>query len=210
MDIHAIAAVLSAFGLSASAGLNAYIPLLIIALAARFTPLVNLSAPYDLLTSTWVIAALAALLLVEILADKIPLVDSANDVLGLAIRPAAGALLFAASTGTVDFVDPRLALIAGLVVAGAAHGAKATARPMITASTGGVGNPIVSTVEDVTAFATSVVAIVFPLLIGGAIVFFVALWAWWSSRRRGRGSGSGSGHAGRTPDRGARPAIEGS
>ncbi len=192
MDIQAITALLSAFGLSASAGLNAYIPLLIVALAARFTPLVNLSAPYDLLTSTWVIGALAVLLLIEILADKIPVVDSVNDLLGLAIRPAAGAMLFAASTGTLEFVDPRFALVAGLVVAGAAHGAKATARPLVTASTGGIGNPIVSTVEDVAAFATSIVAIIFPLLIGGALVVFAGLWAWWLTQRNRRRANAGA------------------
>ena len=184
MDIQAIASILSAFGLSASAGLNAYIPLLIISLSARFTPLINLSAPYDVLESTWVIGALTALLIVEVLADKIPMVDHVNDLVGLAIRPAAGALLFAATTGTLTFLDPRLALIAGLFVAGAAHGAKATARPLVTASTGGIGNPIVSTVEDVAAITTSIVAIVFPLLIGGAMVVFAGMWAWWLARRR--------------------------
>ena len=190
MDIQAISTILSAFGLSASAGLNAYIPLLIIALTARFTPLVNLSAPYNLLESTWVIGALTALLLVEILADKIPVVDHVNDLLGLAIRPAAGAMLFAASTGTLDFLDPRLALVSGLVVAGVAHGAKATARPLVTVSTGGIGNPIVSTIEDIAAFTTSVVAVIFPLLIGGALVVFAGLWAWWLTRRNRRRGGA--------------------
>lgn len=190
MDIQAISTILSAFGLSASAGLNAYIPLLIIALTARFTPLVNLSAPYDLLTSTWVIGTLTVLLLVEILADKIPVVDHVNDLLGLGIRPAAGAMLFAASTGTLDFLDPRLALVSGLVVAGVAHGAKATARPLVTVSTGGIGNPIVSTIEDIAAFTTSVVAVIFPLLIGGALVVFAGLWAWWLTRRNRRRGGA--------------------
>src|SRR4030042_3648235 len=57
--------VLSAFGLSASAGLNAYIPLLVVALMAKLTPWIKLSAPWDTLTSWWVIGILGVLLLIE-------------------------------------------------------------------------------------------------------------------------------------------------
>ena len=187
--------VLSAFGLSASAGLNAYIPLLIIALGARYFPqLIQLGQPYDVLTSPWAIAALMILLLVEVLADKIPVVDHVNDLLGMIIRPAAGAVLFAASTGSVERLDPVLAIILGFVVAGATHGAKATARPVVTASTGGLGNPIVSTIEDVAALMTSLVAVLAPLLIGVAIIFFVLLIGWWFMRRRTSQAMAGAGH----------------
>lgn len=179
-----LSAILTAFGLSASAGLNAYIPLLIIGVSARFFPqIVRLSAPYDLLGSNLVIAALTILLVVEVLADKVPLVDHLNDLIALFIRPTAGALLFAASTGAVSWLDPKMALVLGLLIAGAAHGAKATARPMITATTAGMGNPIVSTVEDIAALLTSLVAILAPLLIGVAILVFVGLVVWWLSRR---------------------------
>ena len=93
MEITAIGGVLSAFGLSASAGLNAYIPLLVIALTARFTDLITLSAPFDLLTSAWVIGALVVLLVIEVLADKVPGIDHVNDLIGTFVRPAAGAVL---------------------------------------------------------------------------------------------------------------------
>ena len=178
---------LSAFGLSASAGLNAYIPLLIVALAARIKPdLLQLAQPYDIITSWWAIGLLVFLLLVEILADKMPVVDHLNDILGLFVRPAAGAILFAASTGTVAFLDPSLALVLGLVVAGAAHSAKATARPVVTASTGGMGNPVVSTLEDIAAFLTSILALVAPVLLAMATVVFAGLVAVWWVRRPGR------------------------
>jgi len=186
MDLAALTALLSAFGLSASAGLNAYIPLLVVALTARFTPLITLNAPYDILTSGWVIGALFVLLVVEVLADKVPGVDHLNDLAGLILRPAAGAVLFAASTGAVAAIDPRLAVVAGLLVAGAAHSAKATARPMVTATTGGLGNPVISTVEDVAALFTSILAVVFPLLIGAVALVFALIVAWWMTRRRRR------------------------
>ena len=187
--------VLTAFGLSASAGLNAYIPLLIVALTARFTDWITLSEPFDKLTDGWVIAVLVALVLVEVLADKVPMVDHVNDVIGTVIRPAAGAVLFAAATsGAVSGIDPRVALLAGAVTAGATHGAKATARPVITATTGGVGNPVVSTVEDVTSLVTSLVAIVAPLLIALAMLALaVLILVWWSRPKRPRAAGTSPG-----------------
>lgn len=185
MNFTSVATLLGAFGLSASAGLNAYIPLLIVALVGRFAPgFVTLAPPWDALSSGWAIGTLAVLTLVEILADKIPVVDHANDVLGTVVRPAAGAILFASTTGTVSYLDPTLALVLGLVVAGAAHGAKATARPVVTATTGGIGNPIVSTVEDIAALFTSLVAVFVPIIIGLAIIVFAALFAAWRFGRR--------------------------
>lgn len=191
MNFTSIATLLSAFGLSASAGLNAYIPLLIVALVGRFAPsVVRLSAPWDGMTSWWVIGTLAVLTLIEILADKIPLVDHANDVLGTVVRPAAGAVLFASTTGTVSYLDPNVALILGLFVAGATHGAKATARPVVTATTGGLGNPIVSTIEDIASLFTSLVAIFMPIVIGlGAVVFLLILVVWRMGRRPGAVAG---------------------
>ena len=71
----------SAFGLSTSAGLNAYIPMLVLALLARFTGLVELGDPWSALTSWWIIGLLAVLLTVDVLADKIPAIDTINDVI---------------------------------------------------------------------------------------------------------------------------------
>lgn len=176
--------ILTAFGLSASAGLNAYIPLLVVALAARYTDLITLPYPYSLLSSGWAIAALVFLLVVEVLADKIPIVDHVNDGIALFIRPTAGALLFAASTGTVARMDPTLALVLGFLVAGTTHTAKATARPAITATTGGVGNPIVSTLEDIAALVTSIAALLVPVLLALALIGFFLLLAIWIERRR--------------------------
>lgn len=183
MDV--ISALLSGFGLSASAGLNAYIPLLIVSLGARLFPdLIPLSERFRFITEPWFIVVVAILLVVEVFADKVPVVDHANDLLGTVIRPAAGALLFASMTGAVTGLDPKIAAVAGLIVAGAAHGAKATARPVVTASTGGIGNPVVSTLEDVAALVTSVVALLLPMLIGVAAILFVILFLYWRGRRR--------------------------
>ncbi|HEM61085.1 MAG TPA: DUF4126 domain-containing protein, partial [Chloroflexi bacterium] len=95
--IEAFSGIFTAFGLSASAGLNAYLPLLIVALLARFTNLITLNPPYDHLTSGWVILVVSILLLIELFADRIAGLDTANDIVQTFIRPAAGAILFAAS-----------------------------------------------------------------------------------------------------------------
>ena len=182
----AITSVFSAFGLASAAGLNAYLPLLVVALTARFTDLIQLNEPWDVLTSWWVIGVLAILLLVEMTVDKVPAVDTANDVINTAIRPVAGAILFAASSGAVGEVHPVLAVICGLLVAGGVHAVKATARPAVTATTGGFGNWLVSLSEDVVAFVTTVMAILVPVLLVLLMLLFFLLLAWWWSKRRTR------------------------
>ena len=175
----------TAFGLSTSAGLNAYIPLMVVALLARFTPLVTLNEPYDALSSWWVIGTLAVLLIIEILVDKVPAADTVNDIIQTFIRPAAGAILFAATTNAVG-LHPVLAATCGVILAGGVHAVKAVGRPAITATTAGVGNPVVSTIEDMISLGTSVLAIVAPYLVAALVVIALALFTWWYMRRRQR------------------------
>ncbi len=175
-------AVLTGLGLAPSAGLNAYIPLLIFALADRFTDRVTLGRPYDFLSSTPGIAILLLLLTVELVADKVPGIDHANDLIQSAIRPGAGGILMMASTNQGDALNPVVAMILGLLLAGGVHGVKATARPAITISTGGLGNPVISMIEDGIAAIVSIAAILVPVL---AIVLIVllGLLLWWLYRK---------------------------
>jgi cytochrome bd-type quinol oxidase subunit 2 len=153
---------------------------------ARFTDLVELKAPWDTLTNPWVLGALAVLLVIEMTVDKIPAVDSINDTIQTFIRPAAGAILFAASANVISELSPALAMICGLLMAGGVHAAKATVRPVITATTVGVGNPVISTVEDVVSGATTLVAILLPGLAAALVALIVAAFVWWLVRRRRR------------------------
>ena len=174
--------ILTAFGLSTSAGLNAYVPLLIVAVLARFTDLITLSAPWDTLENPWIIGLLVVLLAIEVLADKIVGIDHINDAIQTFVRPAAGAILFAASSHTVSEVHPVLALGCGLILAFGVHAVKATARPVVSATTAGLGNPIVSTAEDVIAATVSLTAIIVPVV----MIFLVLIIAWlvWRLVRR--------------------------
>lgn len=182
-----LSAIFSAFGLSASAGLNAYVPLLIVALAARFTDWITLGSPWDALESWWVIGALVVLGLIEFFADKVPAVNHVNDVIQTIIRPAAGAILFAASAQVITEVHPVIALIAGLLVAGSVHAVKAGAvRPAVTATTAGTGNVPVSLAEDLLATALSIISVLVPVIIAALIIILTAFVVWWLWRRANR------------------------
>lgn len=185
--IDAITGLATSFGLSSSAGLNAYLPLLIVAVVARFTDWITLNEPWNALTSGWIIALLVLLLAIEVIADKIPAVDHANDVVQTVIRPAAGAILFAASSNIVADIHPVLAMACGVVVAGGVHAVKATARPMVTATTAGVGNPIVSTVEDIVSALVALLSILIPTLMALCLLLlFIFMVSWYWQRRRAR------------------------
>jgi hypothetical protein len=182
--VESVAGLFAAFGLSASAGLNAYVPMLIVALMARFTDWITLSETWEPLTSWWVIGVLVILGLIEFFVDKVPAVNHINDAVQTFIRPTAGAILFAASTSAVTSIHPVLAIIAGILVSGGVHVAKSAAvRPTVTATTAGVGNVPVSVAEDVTATVISILAVVLPVAIAALIIMFTAFVVWWLWRR---------------------------
>ena len=185
--MEALMGIFTAFGLSASAGLNAYIPLLVVSLLARYTDLIQLNSPWDTLTSPWVIGLLVVLLGIEFFADKVPAINHVNDALQTFVRPAAGAIVFAASSGVVSQVHPVLAMGLGILVAGSIHTVKSAAvRPMVTATTGGAGNVPVSILEDVTSTIVSILAVVIPVLIAMVVILFTSWVIWWLWRRANR------------------------
>ena len=179
--------ILAAFGLSASAGLNAYIPLLVVSLLAKFTDLINLSEPWSAMESWWIIELLLVLSLIEFFADKIPAVNHVNDIIQTFIRPTAGAILFAASASVITEVHPVLSLAAGLLIAGSVHIVKSAAvRPAVTATTGGAANIPVSILEDVLSTVLSLLSVVLPILMGIVLVL-LAIWIiWWLTTRESR------------------------
>jgi hypothetical protein len=177
--------VFSAFGLSASAGLNAYIPLLVIGSIAHYFPgAITLNEPFDLLANPWILILLGILVIIEMVADKVPAVNHINDIIQTFIRPAAGAVAFAASANVITDINPVLALAAGLLVAGSVHTVKAAAvRPVVTATTAGAGTTPASIVEDIIAFTASILAIMLPIIMGTLLVVALAFLAWWWWRR---------------------------
>jgi len=183
----ALFGIMAAFGLSASAGLNAYIPLLVVGVIAHYSNLIHLNPPYDILANPWILIVVGILLIIEMLADKIPAVNHINDIIQTGVRPAAGAIIFAASAHVITDVHPVVAILCGLLVAGSIHVVKAAAvRPAVTATTGGAGNIPVSIAEDVIATLLSVLSVVIPTLVAVVLVILIALIIWWFWRRAQR------------------------
>lgn len=190
-------------GLATASGLNAYIPMLTLGLLSRYTDFMNLPDSWKWLENPWVLGVIAVLLVVELLADKIPIIDSINDVLQTAVRPTAGGLTFgatASATGSsADAAGPSalmltsptgsflgdnswIAVVAGVVIALLVHVAKSLIRPVINGTTLGLGAPVASTAEDGISLGMSVVAIILPFLV---IIFVIALAIiFWRARKR--------------------------
>ena len=151
-------AALTGIGLSAAAGLNAYIPFLVVALLDRFTTVVTLPSGYEWMSSWWAIGIGVALLLAEMVLDKIPAVDSVNDAVQTFIRPASGGVVFAATSVAKDVessswiqAHPWVTVLAGVAVAGLVHAGKATARPVVNVATAGAGAPLARRASSVIA-----------------------------------------------------------
>lgn len=176
---------LTAAGLSSAAGLNAYIPLLVLGLLNRFTSWVTLPEGWGWLSNGWALGILAVLLIIEMVADKVPVVDSVNDVLQTVVRPASGGLVFASGVGaqTIAVENPGetfstgqwVPLLIGAGIALVFHLLKSGARPLLNLGTAGVAAPVLSTAEDGASLGLSLLAIALPVLVLVAAVVLAVL-----------------------------------
>ena len=162
--------------LAACAGLRAFFPLLLAGILARAGWL-DLGPSFQFLASNRALVLFGVASLVEILGDKIPVVDHALDALGTPLRPAAGALLAASVLGHVS--DPLVALALGTAVGAPAalvpHAAKSTLRAASTTLTGGIANPILSLIEDAASLVLFVLAVLVPLVVVGLLAVALVL-----------------------------------
>jgi large-conductance mechanosensitive channel len=185
---------LTGFGLATAAGLNAYIPLLALGLLSRFTDLVTLPHGWAWLENGWVMTIVAALLVVEVVADKIPALDSVNDAIQTFVRPTAGGIVFGSGTAaqTAAVTDPGafaqsgqwIPIAVGVVTALVVSLTKSTVRPAANVATAGMAAPVLSTVEDITSVGLVLLAILVPVLVLVAVVALV--WAVLRIMRRRR------------------------
>ena len=185
-------AALTGMGLSAAAGLNAYIPFLVVALIARFTDYITLPVGYEWIESNWAIGIGAALLLAEVILDKIPAVDTINDTIQTFIRPSMGGLIFAATTAAAQLdnstwmkENPWVSVVLGVLISGLVHTGKMAARPVVNVGTVGTGAPVVSTLEDISSLGLSLIALIAPLLVivALALLAWLLIWMWLRVRR---------------------------
>lgn len=183
---------LTGLGLATAAGLNAYIPMVMLGLLARFTDVVNLPGSWSWLENGWVLTIVGVLLLVEIVADKVPALDSVNDAVQTLVRPAAGGIVFGSGTAaeTAAVADPGefarsgqwIPVVIGVVIALAVHLVKTAVRPAANVATAGVAAPVLSTVEDGISVSLVLIALLIPVLV--VVVVAIVAWAAWRLLRR--------------------------
>ncbi|QSB15870.1 DUF4126 domain-containing protein [Natronosporangium hydrolyticum] len=183
---------LTGLGLATSAGLNAWIPLLVVGLLSRYTGLLTLPEAWQWLDNGWLLSVLAGLFVIELVADKIPIVDSVNDVVQTVIRPGSGGVVFGAgsSAETAAVTDPAQLfsggdwqpIAVGVAIALAVHVAKALLRAILNTATAGLAAPVLSTVEDAGSVSLAVAAILVPVLVIG-LLLGLPLLTWWLVRR---------------------------
>jgi Domain of unknown function (DUF4126) len=176
---------LTAIGLSSTSGLRAYLPLLALAIGSQIPggnggDLITV-APW--LTGVahsgglWAAAALLILAFIEFVVDKIPVLDHINDAIHTVIRPVAGGFIMAAIDNPISHNSPWVAAIIGAILAFMVHGVKATTRPVVTATTMGIGNPAVSAGEDILAVLMTLLSVFLPiLLIIGLVIVVLIMW----------------------------------
>lgn len=171
--------------LAAAAGLNAYIPLLGLGLLSRFTDIMELPTGWLWLEHDWALWTVGALLALEILVDKVPALDSVNDVVQTVVRPASGGMVFAAgsASSTVAVEDPSALIssaqfwpfVLGIVIALIPHVLKAVARPILNVLTAGAGAVVVSAFEDLGAALLTVLAVIVPVIALLLLILVVVL-----------------------------------
>ena len=163
------------FGLAASAGLRAFLPLLVVGVAGRLE-LIGLGERFTWMSSDAALIVFAVAVVIEVLGDKIPIVDHALDAVGTFARPVAGAL---AAASPITAMDPVTATVVGVIlgttIAGGVHAAKAGTRLLSTGGTAGLATPVISATEDALSFGAAMVSLFLPVVTFALVlvVFYV-------------------------------------
>ncbi|HYX04515.1 MAG TPA: DUF4126 domain-containing protein [Reyranella sp.] len=177
MTAETVAALAVALGAGWASGLNTYAAVLVLGGAERLG-LVSLPHDLQVLGSPWVMAVAAILFALNFFADKIPYVDSINDMLHTFVRVPAGALL---AYGAAGGLSPEVAVIAGLLggtLAAGTHLAKTGSRALINTSPEPFSNIAASLAEDVSVIGGLALAIAHPIVFLCLLALFVGLLIW--------------------------------
>jgi len=177
LSVETLAALAVALGAGWASGLNTYAAVLVLGAAQRLG-IVNLPHNLEVLASPWVMGVAALLFALNFFADKIPYVDSINDVLQTFVRIPAGFLL---AYGAAGGLSPEVAVIAGLLggtLAAGTHIAKTGSRALINTSPEPFSNVAASLTEDVTVIGGLALAIAHPIIFLCLLAAFVALLIW--------------------------------
>ena len=163
--------------LAASAGLRAFMPLFGVGLASRLLDW-SIAPSMEWLASDVGLIGLGVATVIELAADKVPVVDHALDVVHTIAGPLAGALVTFSIWGDwPPAVAGILAIALGAPVAGIVHAISAATRIKSTVFSGGAFNPAVSLAEDGISIGAIVIALVLPIVaLALAIGVLVVIW----------------------------------
>lgn len=173
MWVEVVPAIALAIALAATAGLRAWLPLLVVGSLGRLGWL-DLGAHFQFLGSNQALILFGLATVIEIAGDKFPAIDHALDAIHTVLRPASGSVLAASALAFVD--DPLTALAAGIAIGAPTallpHAAKATLRGVATALTGGLASPFLSLLEDILTVVLLVLAVLVPILTAVLLALF--------------------------------------
>jgi hypothetical protein len=164
--LETLLSILIGLGLAAACGFRVFVPLLVMSIASRAgAGHLDLGANFAWIASTPALVAFSAATLLEIGGYYIPWVDNLLDAITTPTAVVAGILVTASSMVHVDpFLKWTIAVIAGGGTSAIFQGVTATARQVSSFTTGGLGNPLISTLEAAGSALLSVLAILLPVL----------------------------------------------
>lgn len=172
MTVETIISICLGVGLAASVGFRVFLPLFVLSLASYFD-VWQLNESWQWVGSTTALVTLGAATLVEIAAYFIPYIDNLLDSIAVPLAALAGtAVMLSTVVDLSPVITWSLAIIAGGGTAAAIAGSSSTTRLASTVTTGGLANPVVSTIETGTAAVMSIVSIFLPVL---AIVLVIII-----------------------------------
>ncbi|MDE2483534.1 MAG: DUF4126 domain-containing protein [bacterium] len=164
-----------AYSLTTAAGVRAVLALAVVSVAAHIG-LLHPPAFFAWLASPVAMWILIVVALLELLADKVPVLDHALHVLQIVVKPAAAAIVVGGTVHPQSNEMLVFLMVVGALNALGVHAGIATARGASTLATAGLGNPVVSTVEDAGALGTSLLAFVAPFVVAvAALLFTIAM-----------------------------------
>ena len=174
-----ITSIFLGIGLSAATGFRIFVPFLVASIAG-LTGYLPLSPSFEWIGTYPALIAFSVATVLEIAAYYIPWFDNLLDSIATPAAFIAGAILMVAVlSGLPPLVKWALAIIAGSGAAGIVQTGTTITRAASTTTTGGIANPVVSTVEAGSSFGLSVLAILIPVIAG---LITIVLLFWFSSK----------------------------
>ena len=176
MSLEIFLTILMGVGLSAASGFRIFIPFLVISIAS-LTGNLTLTDSFSWIGTYPALITISVAAIFEIAGYYIPWVDNILDTIASPAAIIAGMILMAAVvSGMSPLLKWTLAIIAGGGVAGTIQVLTGVTRATSSLTTGGLGNPAVSSVESGSSLTLSALAIFIPV-IAGIVVTVLIVWA---------------------------------